>query len=192
MLLQMKLLRTAAVAVSALATAVSVMAPASAAERLFRDAADDAPARVDIRSVRVEHQARALRLVVRVDELRRNRGGAADSVTVYVDHMLRRRGPEYYAQVEGFHAYFGRVRRWRPVANPDDPYTSGCDDLTARYQTRRDRVVFVLPRTRACLGRIQRARVSVAVAHPLDANWSDFVVDHAPARRRFYGWVRVG
>jgi hypothetical protein len=182
-------LRTAAAAAVALATAVALMAPAVAAERLFRDAADDAPARVDIRRVRVEHGARALRLVVRVDRLRRNRGGATDSAVVYVDHMTRRRGPEFYAQVEGFHSSFGRMRRWRPVRSSQDP--DRCNGFRARYQARADRVVFVLPRSRDCLGRIRRVRVSVTVAHPRDPSWSDFVVDHAPARRQFYRWVRV-
>jgi hypothetical protein len=186
--------RTALAVVTALATAVVMWsaAPASAAERLFRDAADDAPARVDIRAVRVEHGTRALRLVVRVDRLRRNRGGGTDSVVVYVDHMTRRRGPEFYAQVEGFHAAFGRMRRWRPTRASGDPEARRCRGFRARYRTRADRVVFVLPRSRDCVGRIRRARVSATVAHPRDPGWSDFVVDHAPARREFYRWVRVG
>jgi len=171
-----------------------VAAPAQADDRVFRDARDDAPARVDIRAVRVIHRVKALRVVVRLDNVRRNRDGSMDSFVAYVDSRRKRTGPEFYASVEGNHWYFGRMRRWRvvPSSDPGDPFTNGCRRARADVDLREDRVTFRLPRTRRCIGRIARAGVSAVAAHRVRPSGSKFVVDNAPARRRFYRAVRVG
>ena len=195
MLSRLRALRTATVLVGVLGAAAGLMvaAPAQADDRAFRDVRDDAPARVDIRAVRVTHEVKTLRVVVRLDDVRRNRDGSLDSFAVYVDSVRRRTGPEFFANVEGFHLYFGRMRRWRAVRpDRDDPYTSGCRRARADVDLRDDRVTFVLPRTRRCIGRIARARVSAVAAHRVRPSGSRFVVDNAPARRRFYRQVRVG
>ena len=184
---------TALVAVLGAVAGLMVAAPAQADDRVFRDVRDDAPARVDIRAVRVTHEVKTLRVVMRLDDVRRNRDGSLDSFAVYVDSLRRRTGPEFFANVEGFHLYFGRMRRWRAVRpDRDDPYTSGCRRTRADVDLRDDRVTFVLPRTRRCIGRIARVRVSAVAAHRVRPSGSRFVVDNAPARRRFYRQVRVG
>ncbi len=189
----LRLMGTTTALVGVLASAAVLLAPAHAAERVFRDA-DDAPARVDVRATRVGHGSRALRVVVRLDDLRRNPGRGLDDVVVFVDTRRSRTGPEFHSSIQGFHWYFGRVRNWRPVPSsaPNDPYTSGCRGLRADPDLRRDTVAFVMPRTRRCIGQPARVRVSVLAAHALDDSGSRYVVDHAPARRRFYRWVRVG
>jgi hypothetical protein len=196
MLSRLRARRTKTVLVGVLGALAGLLvaAPAQADDRAFSDARDDAPARVDIRAVRVSHRVKALRVVVRLDNMRRNRDGSMDSFVVYVDSRRRRTGPEFYASIEGFHWYFGRMRRWRPVRSPDraDPFTSGCRRARADVDVSADKVTFVLPRTRRCIGKIARARVSVVAAHRVRPSGSKIVVDHAPARRRFYGPVRVG
>jgi hypothetical protein len=196
MLSRLRALRTTTVLVGVLGTLVGLLvaAPAQADDRAFSDARDDAPARVDIRAVRVTHRVKALRVVVRIDDVRRNRDRSMDSFVVYIDSRRGRTGPEFYASVEGFHWYFGRMRRWRPVrsSDRDDPFTSGCRRARADVDVREDRVTFVLPRTRRCIRRIARARVSAVAAHRVRPSGSKFVVDNAPARRRFYRAVRVG
>jgi hypothetical protein len=173
--------------------ALGLVTPAYAADRVFRDARNDAPARVDVRAVRVVHGTKALRVVVRLDDLRRRRDGSMDTVVVYVDSRRSRHGPEFYSSVDGFHSYFGRMRGWRgvPSRNPDNPFTGRCRAARADADLRRDRIVFVMPRTRRCVGKIRRARVNVLAAHRVGRS-SRVVIDHAPARRRFSAAVRVG
>ena len=196
MLSRLRALRATTVLVGVLGALAGLLvaAPAQADDRAFRDAHDDAPARVDIRAVRVTHRVKALRVVVRLDDVRRNRDGSMDTFVVYVDSRRQRTGPEFFASVEGFHWYFGRMRRWRAVRSPDpgDPFTSGCRGARADVDLRDDRVTFVLPRTRRCIRRITGARVSAVAAHRVRPTGSRFVVDNAPGRRRFYRSVRVG
>jgi hypothetical protein len=186
-------LRTSVVVGALLITALSA-APAQAAGDTFRDAANDAPARVDVRSVHVAHTMEVLRVRVGVDDYRRNRDRSLDSVYAYIDTNRSRRGPEHVASIEGFNWYFLPVRNWRTQPSPDrdDPFTSGCRGMRADFDLRRDYVVFTLPRTKRCIGRPRNARISAAAAHPRDPQWSRFVIDHAPARHRFYRWLHRG
>lgn len=172
---------------------VSVLAagPAYSAQHDFRDPADDAPARVDVRRVRVVHSAGSLRVAVHLEDYRGDRNGRLDSVTAYLDTDSALEGPEFLVRVRGVRYYFLRMRHWRTIRSPysSAPYTSGCGGLGFRYDFDRDRVVFTVPRVRRCIGRPRDVRVSVVAAHQLREAGSGYVEDYAPAERQFYGWV---
>jgi hypothetical protein len=173
---------------------VFTTAPAVAAEDIFRDAATDAPTRIDIRRVRVLHGADSLKVVVRLDDYRSNRNGGLDDVIVYLDSDRARQGPEFMLRVRGVRYYFLRMRHWRTLRSPyrSAPYTSGCSGLRFRYDFDRDRVAFTVPRVHRCVGRPRDVRVSVEAAHRRETARSSYVEDYAPAEHQFYDWVRQG
>lgn len=183
-----------AAAVAAVLTLVST--PAHAAEAVFLDKRGDAPARVDIERVKVVHNIRAVRTVVKVANLRwTNQFRTADDVIVFVDTEPKRVGPEFFASFSGNHWYFGRMRHWRTIrsGDPDDPFTSGCRGFRADYDVRSDRVTFRMPRTDLCVGKPRRLRVAAYMSHAVDGDYDDLVTDWAPARRTFYRrWVPAG
>jgi hypothetical protein len=182
------------VLLSACLAFVLTTAPADAARDSSRDAANDAPARVDIRRVRVVHAVETLKVAVRLDDYRGNRNGGLDSVIVYVDTDGVRVGPEFMVRVRGFRYYFLRMRHWRTLRSPyrSAPYTSGCTGLHFRYNFDLDRVTVSVPRTDRCLGRPRDVRVSAVAAHRRDTARPSYVEDYAPAERQFYDWVHQG
>ena len=179
------------VALGAVLASLLTTGPAFAAQGTFRDVADDAPARVDLRRVRVVHGSESLKLAVHLDDYRGNRNGGLDNVTVYLDTDRARIGPEFMVRVRGFQYYFLRMRQWRTLRSPyrSSPYTSGCGGLRFRYDFDRDRVSFTVPRVSRCLGRPQDVRVSVVASHQRRTAGSGYVEDYAPAERQFYNWV---
>jgi len=187
--------KLSAVLAGAMAAAL-VSTPAHGAEAVFVDDRRDAPARVDIQRVKVVHNQRAIRTVVKVANLRwANQYRTADDAVVFVDTHRKRVGPEFYGSFSGNHWYFGRMRQWRIISSgdPDNPFTGGCRGFRADYDVRRDRVTFRMPRTDRCVGTPRRLRVAAYMSHAVGGDYDDLITDWAPARRTFYRqWVRVG
>lgn len=170
-----------------------VQQPAHAAEALFFDERGDAPARIDVERVKVVHMRQAVRVIVKIRDLRRTENCLPDRVTVFVDTLRDRVGPEFYGGIGGCHYTFGGMRRWQSTGptDPDDPFTDGCRGFRMRYDYRLDRVSMRFPRTRECIGLPGRVRVSVETERASESGEPDAVTDWAPQRRTFYPWVQV-
>ncbi len=151
-------------AVAAAAVAASVIAPASPAEQTFTDKQGDLNRGFDIQSVRVVNTGKWIKIRSHHRHLRY--GGAQNgSVSVYIDTVRRRKGPEFrFAGPVGFDGDYSilRVRHWETVGGP-----LGCGGLRFGVNYERDVVHFGV--TRRCLDRaydhrVGKVRVAVMAA----------------------------
>lgn len=152
-----------------------VAQPAYAASHSFGDRAGDIASGADIRSVRISNGSA---IIVRVfhRDLRRS---ANPSVSVYVDTIASRSGPEYVLNVSVWEWYMWRTRRWRAVDGyPLASAYSGRFDYATELTTVR------IPRR--SLGYPGRIRVNVVARNGFGAQ------DHAPGYHAFSPWVRRG
>jgi hypothetical protein len=179
------------VALAGAAVAASVVSPAGAAERTFRDREGDVRGGFDIHSVRVVNTGKWIKIRTHHRELRY--GGAQNGgVSVYIDTVRRRNGPEVrFSGPVGFDGDYAivRVRRWKPVGD-----ALGCNGQRYGVNYRRDVVRFAV--TRRCLDRVYDHRVGrIRVAVQTGQNRAGGGlprVDWAPKQRKLYRAVPRG
>jgi hypothetical protein len=179
------------VVATAAVVAASVISPAGAAERTFTDKKGDVLRGFDIQSVRVVNTGKWIKIRTHHRYLRY--GGAQNGgVSVYIDTVRKRRGPEFrFAGPVGFDGDYSllRVRRWQPVGGP-----LGCRGLRFGVNYKRDVVRFAV--TRRCLDRaydhrVGKVRVAVMTAQNRAGGGAPRV-DWAPKRRTLYPAVARG
>jgi hypothetical protein len=179
------------VAVAAAALAASVISPAGAAERTFTDREGDVRRGFDIQSVRVVNTGKWIKIRTHHRYLRY--GGAQNGgVSVYIDTVRKRKGPEFrFAGPVGFDGDYSilRVRHWNAVGGP-----LNCNGLRFGVNYKRDVVHFAV--TRRCLDRaydhrVGKIRVAVMTAQNR-AGGGKPRVDWAPKRRTLYPAVARG
>jgi hypothetical protein len=155
--------------------------PASAARTTFEDRVNDAPRRMDIRTVKVVNAKR----IAFHTEFRylRNRGFNSIYYALYIDTNRRNAGPEY--RVAGalfWEVYFNRVDGWND-RNGEFP---NCGRGGVRARTTEGRFGTVTWNfSRRCLRGPDEIRVSVEAGDRYD-------FDAAPRRRTFYPAVDRG
>lgn len=167
--------------VAALAATMLAAPAAEAGADRFRDTSGDAPAVIDVESVRVKSFAR----VVVTAGYRDLVDGRSGGWTVYVDTTKRRIGPEFGVSgglSTGTDYSIYRMRHWKFLSGP-----LSCPlDMSVNYK--RDTSTFTI--ARRCLDRPERVRVAVVGGKATrDGSW---VRDWAPRRHRFYDWVARG
>lgn len=176
--------RATAVAATVL-SCLAVAAPASAERGSFPDPADAQASLTDIREVRVAHGPPRVTVTVRFTDLRAESEAGPAGLTVFLDAIPARQGPEL-AVTTGLQAgtdfQLVRVRRWRLVGEP----------LTCAHSVRlRPARDFARVRVaRTCLGDPARVRVAVRMADEYDG--SHPVTDWFRGPRRFTPWLRSG
>lgn len=173
----------AAVATTAIVTAAMLTGTAGTAAantRRFHDARNDTGASSDITRVRVEHgSGRGRRLAV---EARVGNLAPGDIAYLYVDTRPGNTGPEYLAYLVANSDVFGLQRV--PNFNRDGRRVD-CRGLRGHADGYGPDVVrFSVPR--ACLHTPPRVRVHVKLRFD---NAFQVIVDRAPGRKRFFGWV---
>lgn len=178
----MKLLRRAALAASAVVLASTALAsPAFADLRTFRDAAGDTGSARDLTRVRVNNGADGgtrVRVAAHVGDL-----NLLDATTFWLDTAGLDAGPEYKVVVlpntDGMALEVVDTFR-------DDGRRIRCRNLVARADAGgRDVVSISVPRL--CMGGPGRVRVSVRTRF---VSATPDIVDWAPRRQAFFGWVR--
>lgn len=164
----------------AMLASLAVLAPAHAETRTFDDRTGDTGVQADITTVRVSNGPKRVKVQVAPGRVL---GG--DSFTFWLDTQPKNAGPEYKIGVVANSDAFGLVRvggfgqRGTPVA---------CDGLRATAdQFAPERVAVSVPRS--CLGKPGKVRVAVRARYHEDG---PDVVDWAPAKRKFFGWVARG
>jgi hypothetical protein len=179
------------IALAAAAVAASVASPASAAERTFEDQKGDVRGGFDIESVRVVNTGKWIKIRTHHRNLRYG-GSQNGGVSVYIDTVRRRNGPEVrFSGPVGFDGDYSLslVRRWRPVGDPVN-----CQRLRYGVNYQRDVVRFAVPRR--CLDRAYDHRVGkIRVAVQTSQNRAHGPVpryDWAPKRHRLYAAVPRG
>lgn len=174
-------LRTLA-ATAALA-AVVTLAPAAHAEKIrVVDGADATASTTDIRTVRVNHGEKRLRVAVRFTDLRSD--GLAGLMT-YLDTDDSHRGPEFGIGAPLFSGgdyTLIRMEKWRGYGEPVD-----CRyNLQLDYET--DRLVFTA--RRGCFEKAEQLRIAMRmVDHEGDGTP---VRDWLSGRREFTDWLTAG
>jgi hypothetical protein len=178
------------IAVASVAVVASVASPANAAERTFTDRKGDVRGGFDIQSVRVVNTGKWIKIRSHHRSLRD--GVTTGGVSVYIDTVRRRRGPEFrFSGPVGFDGDYAilRVHRWNPVGGP-----LNCGGLRFGVNYRRDVVHFGV--TRRCLDRaydhrVGKVRVAVMSAQNRAGGGAPRI-DWAPKRRTLYPAVPRG
>ena len=189
----MKHARRLLVALAAAAVAVSVVsaAPASAAERTFKDRAGDVRGGFDIESVRVANTGKWIKIRTHHHNLRYGDTAPGGGVSVFIDTAHRRHGPEFrFSGPVGFDGDYAlvTVHRWKA-----DDEALNCKGLRFGVNYKRDVVHFAV--TRRCLDRAFDHRVGkirVAVQAAQNTASGDPRIDWAPKRRTLYPAVARG
>lgn len=180
------------VAVASAVVAASVASPASAAERTFTDREGDIRGGFDIQSVRVVNTGPWIKIRSHHRNLRYGSTAPGGGVSVYIDTVRRRNGPEFrISGPVGFDGDYAivRVRRWQTFGGP-----LRCGGLRFGVNYERDVVRFAV--TRRCLDRaydhrVGRIRVAVQAAQSRTGDGPSRV-DWAPKRRTLYPAVPRG
>jgi hypothetical protein len=169
--------RSAAVVGVALMASLSTLQPAHADTRRFTDRAGDTSLPADLTTVRVSNGPERLQVAVRPGRVQ-----AGDYFAFWLDTRPRNAGPEYKVGVLPNSDGFGLVRvgafgqQGTPVR---------CDGLRATADAFAPEWVSIsVPRS--CLRNPGGVRVAVKARY---TEGEQQVVDWAPARRRFFGWV---
>jgi hypothetical protein len=187
----MRRIRTLLVAVAAVGLLASAAATANAEDQSFRDRKDDVRGGFDIHSVRVDNTGKWIKIRTHHRNLRYGATAPGGGVSVYIDTVRRRNGPEFrFSGPVGFDGDYAivRVRRW----------TAGDDALNCRLRFgvnyKRDVVRFAVPRRcldRAYDHRVGKIRVAVKAAQSRAGGGAPRV-DWAPKRRTLYPAVPRG
>lgn len=169
--------RGAAVAAVAVMASLTVLQPAEADTRRFSDRAGDTSLPTDITTVRVSNGAELLEVAVRPGRVK-----FGDSFSYWLDTRAKNPGPEYKVGVVPNSDAFGLLRvgafgqRGTPVP---------CEGLRATADVFAPEWISIsVPRS--CLRDPGKVRVAVKARYT-DGGTS--VVDWAPAKRTFFGWV---
>lgn len=176
--------RSVVVAAATVAMTASVAAPAGADAAKFKDKHGDLEGGMDIHAARVDNNGRWISVTSTHRNLRSGPKAPNGSVSVYIDTVRRRKGPEFaMSGPVGFDGDFAimRMRRWKQVGDP-----LGCR-LRFHVNEGRDRVRFAVPRRcldRAYDHRVGRIRVSIRAWQ--DRRHGQPRSDWAPKRRHFY------
>jgi len=172
---------------SAAALVGSLVPPAQAAERTFTDRHGEIRSGFDIHSVRVVNTGQWIKIRTHHRNIRYGMDVQGGGVSVYIDTVRRRRGPEFVISGPvGFDGDYNivRTRNSRPFGQP-----LNCRGLRFGVNYKRDVVRFAV--TRRCLDRAYDHRVGrirvAAKASPSGAR-----VDWAPKRRKLYAAVPRG
>jgi hypothetical protein len=187
----MRRTRRILIALAAAVVAASVVSPASAAERTFTDREGDVAGGFDIHSVRVVNTGQWIKIRTHHRNLRYGGDTPGGGVSVYIDTVRRRNGPEVrFAGPVGFDGDYAllRVRRWQTTGGP-----LNCN-LRFGVNYRRDVVRFGV--TRRCLDRVYdhrvgRIRVAVMTAQNRPSGPVPRI-DWAPRRHKLYPKVPRG
>jgi hypothetical protein len=169
--------RAAAVVGVTVMASLTVLQPAHADTRRFSDRAGDTSLPADITTVRVSNGAERLTIAIRPGRVE-----LGDDFTFWLDTRAKNPGPEYKVGVVPNSDAFGLVRvdafgeRGTPV--PCEGLRATADAFTPEW------VSTSVPRS--CLHDFGRVRVAVKARY---ANGDTSVVDWAPAKRKFFGWV---
>jgi len=161
-------------------------APAAAERGSYTDPADATASLNDLRRVTVAHNDAALRLRVRVTDLRAASDGGPAGLSVWVDTERASAGPDLRLGTglqSGTDYQLVRTTGWRPTG----------EVLTCPYSVRLRpaRDVVDLRISRRCLGGdVEEVRVAVRMDDHYDA--SHPVRDWLGARRSFTPWLERG
>ena len=161
----------------ALLASLTALPSAEADVRRFRDAAGDTGLPADLTTVRVDNGADTVEV-----KARPGRVGFEDLFTFWLDTRPKNPGPEYKVVVVPNSDSFGLLRvdafgqQGTPV--PCDGLRATADNFTPEW------VSTSVPRS--CLRHPGKVRVAVKARYT-DGDTS--VVDWAPAKRTFFGWV---
>jgi hypothetical protein len=185
----MRRTRRILIALAAAVVAASVVSPASAAERTFTDRKGDVAGGFDIHSVRVVNTGRWIKIRTHHRNLRD--GVTTGGVSVYIDTVRRRNGPEVrFSGPVGFDGDYSllRTRRWQTFGGP-----LNCN-LRFGVNYGRDTVRFAV--TRRCLDRVydhRVGRIRVAVMSAQNRAGGPVPrIDWAPKRHKLYPKVPRG
>lgn len=169
--------RGATVAGVTLLAALITLPPASADIRRFTDRAGDTGLPADITTVRVDNGAELVTVRVRPGRVEFD-----DQFTFWLDTRPRNPGPEYRVGVQPNSDAFG-MTRVDTFADQGTPVR--CDELRATADHFSPGWVSIsVPRS--CLRNPGKVRVAVRARY---TDGATSVVDWAPARRTFFGWV---
>jgi hypothetical protein len=170
-------LRAAAVVGVTVLASLAALPPAQADTRRFHDRAGDTSLPADITTVRVSNGADLVKVAIRP-----GRVDFGDSFTFWLDTRAKDPGPEYQVGVLPNSDAFGLVRvgafgeQGTPVL---------CEGLRATADVFTPAWVSIsVPRS--CLHGFGKVRVAVKARYD---NGGTSVVDWAPAKRKFFGWV---
>lgn len=171
-----------AVPLAATLTAGLVAGPAYGESVGHRDPADAAGSPTDVRRVRINHTARALRLRVVFTDLRRT---GSSGMSVFVDTNRGRRGPERILSAglfDGTDYLMFRTRGWQVRGEP----------LTCSYRLRLDYAdeVARVRVARGCLARADRVRVALRMTD--DNGDEGTITDWLGERRELTRWLAAG
>ncbi|HYJ68408.1 MAG TPA: hypothetical protein VEX15_12210 [Nocardioidaceae bacterium] len=174
------------------ASVASVASPASAEEQTFTDKKGDVRGGFDIQSVQVVNTGKWVKIRTHHRNLRYGEMAPGGGVSVYIDTVRRRNGPEFrFAGPVGFDGDYSllRVRRWDTFGGP-----LNCNRLRFGVNYQRDVVRFAVPRRcldRAYDHRVGKVRVAVKAAQSRSGGGHPRV-DWAPKRRTLYSAVPRG
>lgn len=161
----MKLGIVATTVAAALLAAGLVASPAHAEQVRYADPADATASLTDIRGVLLDHRASAVVVKVGFTDLRRSSTAGPSGLTVYLDTVADRSGPEFLL-TSGLQAgtdyQLLRTRGGRPYGDP-----LSCPHKL-RLDFAADRLVFAAART--CLGSPERVRISVKMRDEWDSS----------------------
>jgi hypothetical protein len=160
-----------------LMASLTVLQPAHADTRRFSDRAGDSGLPADLTTVRVSNGAEVLKVAVRPGRVQ-----SGDEFTFWLDTRPKNPGPEYEVGLLPNSDGFGMLR---VDAFGDQGTPVRCDDLRGTADIFAPAwVSIVVPRS--CVRRPGKVRVAVQARY---ADGNRGVVDWAPARRTFFGWV---
>ena len=169
--------RSAAVVGLTLMASLTALQPAYADTRRFTDRAGDTSLPADITTVRLSHGAELIKVAIRPGRVE-----FEDQFTFWLDTRPKNAGPEYKVGVLPNSEAFGLLR---VGAFSEQGTPVRCDGLraTADHFTP-EWVSISVPRS--CLRHPGKVRVAAKARY---TEGDTTVVDWAPAKRKFFGWV---
>lgn len=175
-------IRTTAVLIAALATALVGVGPASAEVTSAHDGADATASLNDMLRMGVNHGAERVTVRIRFTDLRKTSEAGPAGIAVFLDTRSGRKGPEFRlgsGLQSGTDFQLMRTRDWRPVGEPKT-----CQhDVDLQFA--RDRLLFTV--ARACIGEPNRVRVGAKMTDHFDG--SHPVIDWIKKRHGWTAWV---
>jgi hypothetical protein len=169
--------RAAAVVAVGVLASLTALPPAQADTRRFADRAGDTGLPADLTTVRVSNGAEQITVAARPGRVE-----FGDRFSYWLDTRPRNRGPEYEVRVTPNSDDFGLLRVGA-FGEQSTPVT--CDGLRATADhLAPEWVTITVPRS--CVRHPGKVRVAVQARY---ADGDGTVVDWAPKKRTFFGWV---
>ncbi|WP_235738652.1 hypothetical protein [Nocardioides alcanivorans] len=178
------MLKKGITATTAALAVLALTAPAAYADKtVIDDGADATASNNDILTVTIKHQAK--KLVVRSDytDLRKVSDAGSASTAIFIDTKKNRKGPELAlvsALESGTDYALVKVKNWKI----SDKRVNCNHSLKLKWKKDFSKLTM----DRACFGQKAKVRVSQKMVDQYDA--SHPVIDWAPGKRSFSGWVR--